>query len=427
VAAGCRAGHGGLGWRTTEPAGDSRRTPAGGRNLLYTRSAFFWEETNAAQPRRPLAIGCVLLAAGLAQRATASPAGASPDDAPYQSAKTCAECHETIHLYWSESAHAKSATDPAYLEALEDAVKGAASATAVRRECSSCHAPTSLVTGDVAAEQPITKEGVTCDFCHTVADVRMGAPDHPFVLDPGPVKRGPLDYAKSDFHQTAYSVLHKASPLLCASCHEWTNPLGVKVLSTWSEWREGPYPARGETCQECHMPLVPGESVGEGLTASRRVVNLHRMQGGSTASKLRSGLGLDVRTLSASATATQVEVVVRNRGVGHAVPGGLGHDELVLVVGVDAGGSGLANPHERVYRRVLLDAEGQPLVRVADLFQRAASIGEDSRIGPGQSRTERFTLPLPEGWRAVVARLEFRDTSRPGSEPVSILEERRGR
>ena len=40
---------------------------------------------------------------------------------------------------------------------------------------------------------------------------------------------------------------------LCAACHEYSNARGVPVLSTYSEWTSGPYPARGQTCQECHM------------------------------------------------------------------------------------------------------------------------------------------------------------------------------
>jgi len=367
--------------------------------------------------------------------AAAAPPGASPSQAPplvpepYTSARNCATCHKTIHLYWSESQHSRSASKPSYLEALRAAVEGASDKEAVRRGCAWCHAPTALVTGDYDLHRPITKEGVSCDFCHTVADVDLGKPDHPFDLKPGKVKRGPLEYAKVPFHETAYSTLHKASPLLCAACHEYTNALGVRVLSTYSEWKTGPYPARGETCQECHMPLVPGRTVREGLPSTPRRINLHRMVGGSEATRVRGGLELRIAALDIAGLSADVQVVVSNTGAGHAVPGGLSSKSLILAVGVETASGEMMHRGERVYRRELKDAQNRPLVSIADFFLKAASVGEDTRLKPRESRTERFTVPLPEGWKAIVARLEYRDASDPKAGPKTTLvtEVRRGR
>jgi hypothetical protein len=348
-------------------------------------------------------------------------AAAPPAPEPYTSARNCLTCHQTIHLYWSESQHSRSASKPSYLEALRAAVDGATDKDAVRRGCVWCHAPTALVTADYHLERPITKEGVTCDFCHTVADVDLEKPDHPFDLQPGKVKRGPLAYAKTPFHETAYSALHKASPLLCAACHEYTNGLGVRVLSTYSEWKTGPYPARGETCQECHMPLVPGRTVREGLSSTQRRINLHRMVGGSEATRVRGGLELRFAALDIAGPSADVQVVVANTGVGHAVPGGLSSKSLVLALGVEAASGELMHRGERVYRRELKDAQNRPLVSVPDLFLKAASVGEDTRLKPKESRTEHFTVPLPEGWKAIVARLEYRDLSDPKAGPKTTL------
>jgi hypothetical protein len=84
-------------------------------------------------------------------------------------------------------------------------------------------------------------------------------------------------------------------------------------------------------------------------------------------------------------------------------------------------------PRERVYHRTLLDAQGHALTTVPDLFLRAASVGEDTRIKPGEARTERFTLPLPEGAKAIVARLEYSDASDPKAGPkrTAVTEVRR--
>jgi hypothetical protein len=351
---------------------------------------------------------------------------AAPVEGTYGSAKTCASCHKTIYNYWSESAHAQSLDAP-YRDALAAAVGSATDKEAVRRGCVWCHAPTALATGDYELKQALTTEAITCDFCHTVADVDLGKPDHPFQIKPGKVKLGPFQYAKSPSHDTGYSPLHKASPLLCAACHEHRNAQGVPVLSTYSEWKDSPYPVRGMLCQECHMPLVPGDAVREGLGGTQRTINLHRMVGGSGYAQIRRGLELRIESLTRSSASADVQVVVTNARVGHAVPGGLSTKAIVLAVGVDTGSGELLHRRERVYRRDLLDADGRSLTSVPELFLRAASVGEDTRLKPQESRSERFTVPTPEGSKAIVVRLEYRDTSDPKAGPKATLvtEERR--
>lgn len=376
---------------------------------------------------RPRALSIAFATAAALTVAGAPRGEAAPAGGPYAPSKACSACHQTIYTYWSESAHARSASRPAYLEALGTAVEGAADKDAVRRGCVWCHAPTALVSGDYALAQPVTREGVNCDFCHTIAGVDLEKAGHPFELAPGKVKRGPLQYTKSPSHETEYSVLHKASPLLCASCHEAKSPLGGPVLSTYSEWKEGPYPSRGVTCQECHMPLVPGNTVREGIESStQRRINLHRMEGGSAASQLKRGLGLRIDSLTRTSVSADVQVVVTNAAVGHAVPGGLSSKALVLAVGVESPSGELLHRRERVFRREIKDGEGRSLVTVPDLFLKAASVGEDTRLKPKESRTERFTVPVSAEARAIVVRLEYRDASDPkaGLQTTLVTEER---
>lgn len=352
-------------------------------------------------------------------------AAATPAPGPYASAKECAACHQTIHKYWSESEHSRAATSPAFLASLAEATHGAADPGKARRDCVWCHAPTALTTGDYALEGAIAREGVSCDFCHTVADVDLRRPGNPFDLAPGRVKRGPMEYAKSPAHDSAYSLLHKSSAYLCASCHEYDNPLGVAVLSNYTEWAAGPYAARGQTCQECHMPLVPGDTVPEALGPTQRRINMHRMTGGSTTSRIDTGLTLRFGAVAVGAASADVEVVVTNTGVGHSAPGGLSTKSLVLAVGVDTGGAEMAHRRERVYRRELKDADGRVLTRTSDLFLKAASVGEDSRLRQKEARAERFTVPLPAGWKALVARLEYRDASDPAGPKTRLVTEQR--
>ena len=83
----------------------------------------------------------------VAQAPAAPVASTSPSTpgGPYASVKTCASCHKLIHQYWSESAHARSATSPAYLTGLEAAVAAASDKQAARVNCVWCHAPTVLL------------------------------------------------------------------------------------------------------------------------------------------------------------------------------------------------------------------------------------------------------------------------------------------
>jgi hypothetical protein len=375
----------------------------------------------------PIATRCsiavlLVLAAG---QVGAAPA-ASPAPGGYTSAKQCASCHRTIHKYWSESEHARAATSPLFLSTLGQAVSGAADPAAARRECVWCHAPTALVSGDWALEGALAREGVSCDFCHTVADVdlRRGG-GHPFELAPGRVKRGPMEFARTGAHESAYSLLHRSSALLCASCHEYKNGNGVAVLSTYGEWMGGPHASRGETCQECHMPLVPGDTVLETLKPTQRRINLHRITGGTTPSRVENGLDLSFGAVAIGADSADVEVVVTNTGVGHSAPGGLSTKSLVLSVGVDTGSADLTHRMERVYRRELKDRDGKVLAGVSDLFLKAASVGEDTRLKQKEARRERFTVPLPAAWKAVVARLEYRDASDPASPKTRLVTEKR--
>ena len=242
----------------------------------------------------------------------------------------------------------------------------------------------------------MTREGVTCDFCHTVADVDLAKRGHPFRLEPGPVKRGPLEFAKSPAHETAYSALHRTSPLLCAACHQYTNAQGVEVLSTYSEWKPSPYPERGETCQECHMPLVPGWSVAEGLDASRRRINLHRVEGGGSAGRLATGIDLRFQTRSSSGSPGRSRGGGGQPRRGSCGPGrpleqeprperGRRHrlgrsppSRATASIAASSGTTGAATSST-----------------VADLFLKARSVGKDTRLGAAGDPRRALHHPPP--------------------------------
>ncbi len=348
---------------------------------------------------------------------SAASESARPSEPLYTAAKRCGACHDVIYKAWSDSAHARSAESAAYRESLSRI-----SGPTARQGCVWCHAPTTLLTSDVGMEEPISREGVTCDFCHTVADVTMDAQGSPFVSRPGAVKRGPFDYAggRVQGHETAYSTLHRNNPLLCAACHEYRNAQGVAVLSNYSEWKASGYPARGVACQDCHMALVPGtRAAGAPPRSGLRVVNLHRLVGGSAVSQLARGLDLTIDSVARGSGSASVTVSVTNAAAGHSIPGGLASKSLILEVGVETADGRLELRQERIYRRELKDDRGSVLELVSDMFLKSASVGADTRIRPGESRVERLTVSVPQGARAIAARLAYRDASDPRQGPVT--------
>ena len=74
--------------------------------------------SGAASAARPAvaAVAPARAAAARAGRTTAARPG------PYTPASVCSSCHKAIHKYWSDSAHARSATGPVYLDALREVV-----------------------------------------------------------------------------------------------------------------------------------------------------------------------------------------------------------------------------------------------------------------------------------------------------------------
>src|SRR5262245_50697552 len=210
----------------------------------------------------PVALVLAVLAAGAAR-------GAPPKDTSrsmltpggFTSAEICAGCHKDIHAAWSESVHARSYTNPAFTAALQSVESGGKAGE--KAACLSCHAPTTLVSKNARADDPLVREGITCSFCHAVTRTKDRWSMDMFTVEPGQTMRGPFKYASSPGHETEYSPLHRTA-LLCAPCHQLINAKGVTVLGTYEEWKAGPWPRQGVQCQDCHMALVQG-SVAEDI------------------------------------------------------------------------------------------------------------------------------------------------------------------
>jgi hypothetical protein len=340
-------------------------------------------------------------------------------------AETCGVCHADIYKAWHDSVHARSFTDPIFQAALEKV--GGSEGKESRRICLSCHAPAVLVNSDYEAKEAVTREGIGCDFCHSVKAVELERRPTPFEIELGGVKRGPFEYLESPAHETAYSPLHRNSPLLCAACHEYKNEAGAKVLATYSEWSEGPYPAMGVACQSCHMAIVPGVRVQPGIAApqQQRIINLHRLVGGSSMSQLRRGMEASLREVRREGGGVLVKIEVRNVAAGHKVPTGLPTKQMKLVVRASQGGKDVFTA-ERVYSRVLVDKNGKQARTDEQVFFNSARVLSDTRLKPRESRVELFRFSAPPGELRLSAELHYQyrpfDVGEPVDEVIQKLE-----
>ncbi len=343
---------------------------------------------------------------GTVQAATPAPSALPKVNAKgYTSSEVCGKCHEDIHRTWKNSLHAMSLSDPVFDAAYWEAIK--LSKGAAKPLCLRCHAPTTRVTKDYDQRLPITEEGITCDFCHTIVAAEPLKASEPFTLRPGLTKWGPLREAESPVHKVRFSPLH-ATAELCGGCHEYLAKSGAELMGTYSEWRAGPYARQGVQCQSCHMPVGEGQVVRPDIKESARPINLHNIQGGHSPEQIRKAARVEVRDVVRTETGYRVTVTVENVGSGHMIPTGIPTRQLELVVQLRRGQAVLAE-QEVVFRKVVVDAEGNELKTDAEVLLRGVAIRSDNRIFPKEVREVSLAFPYdgPSGF-TVEAKLYYR-------------------
>lgn len=278
---------------------------------------------------------------------------------------------------WVESAHARASRSAAYRKSLD------AASDRLRTLCQTCHLP-SFAFGQPDESPSLPSEGVSCDGCHTLSAVKVGATQASMSFDPGSGKKyGPILGASGHyFHDMAYSVLHTRSDL-CAGCHHLTayevggQTRSIPVVTDYTDWlRYG----RGKTCQDCHMPSRGTEPVARG-SRPRPNVPGHTFPGAAALGKL---LRLEI-----SSKGRGGEVVAEfSHNAGHQLPSGyVDRRLLVRAEFFGAGGEKLAT-EERSYGIFLVDDSDKPAP-----FFRAARVKEDRRLVPGRPYRESFRIP----------------------------------
>ena len=308
---------------------------------------------------------------------------------PFVSSDVCRDCHADIHSYWKNSMHANSFNDPIFNTAYQKAIQLDEEA---KQLCLQCHAPVVLLNQDYDTEHDITREGVTCDFCHTITAISRQGDNFAYEFKLDRTRMGPLKEANSPIHESAYSELHTKSEF-CAGCHEFTNSVGVKLLGTYSEWKRSPYAAEGIQCQNCHMPMTEGLVVRPEVQKTTGGVNLHDLQGGHSVDKVKAAATVRIKEVQKFPGSVRISVDVTNKGSGHSIPTGTPSRELLLQVELlSVPENRLIEKKETCFKKTLIGANGQILEGDAEIMVGAKKLLSDNRIGPRETRTIHATF-----------------------------------
>ena len=217
--------------------------------------------------------------------------------------------------------------------------------------CAACHAPLAAIDnpyGTNPLELAGTQlEGISCDFCHKIVDVRSGQGS------PGPGQNMPgvLSYRFArppEGHQLftgpfddvapgedTWSPLQKESRY-CAPCHVgdfW----GVRIYNSYGEWLESPYSAgpTGKTCQDCHMPAGSADRFATaeagGCIRDPSGIGTHRMLGIRDGTFMQSAVSM-VAGAALEDGRINVHVEITNDNTGHHIPTDSPLRHLILVI-----------------------------------------------------------------------------------------------
>ncbi|NIQ00275.1 MAG: hypothetical protein GWM98_07410, partial [Nitrospinaceae bacterium] len=72
-------------------------------------------------------------------------------------------------------------------------------------------APIANLTYDFGLEEPLTHEGINCDYCHSISRVQQTNSEFTVEHQFGLLKQGPLQNVKSPVHETRHNPLYRQS------------------------------------------------------------------------------------------------------------------------------------------------------------------------------------------------------------------------
>jgi hypothetical protein len=206
----------------------------------------------------------------------------------FPSATTCAVCHPDQFREWSVSSHAYAQLSPVFNAMHSTIVKRTAGTNG--DFCIRCHTQVGMQQKEPVYmsnldRSPASREGITCIVCHRVnknygkvsgrtsiveGDVFepvYGPRDNSILKEvlaqPGKfkvvTKRGEPGRA---IHTDAVKFEPISTPAFCGSCHDVNLLNGFRLEEAFTQFKNTDASKRGETCQDCHMGLIPGKASG---------------------------------------------------------------------------------------------------------------------------------------------------------------------
>ncbi len=217
--------------------------------------------------------------------------------------------------------------------------------------CASCHTPMAAVddpynTNPLLVEG-VGKEGISCDFCHKILDVKLNnSTGNPNKNMPGVLSydlRRPFDghqFFSGPYDDVApgedvYSSIQKESQY-CAPCHFgifWDVP----IYNSFGEWLASPYnnKSNGRTCQDCHMPaglsnFIALEQEG-GMKRNPEKIHSHRMLGVEDIEFMKNAVTMNTNINNLDSIFI-VSVDIINDNTGHHIPTDSPLRQLILLI-----------------------------------------------------------------------------------------------
>ena len=242
----------------------------------------------------------------------------------FQTSDRCVACHNglttpsgediSIGFDWRPTMMANSSRDPYWQAGVRREITDhPESRAAIEEECSKCHMP--MARGEVFSHLPFDPEkpgdrlaadGVSCSLCHQIGKEKLGTRESfvgGFVIDPPAPDGYRAEYGPYEVDAGHARIMRSSSrgfrptegkhvrqSEVCATCHTlYTKALGPggKVVGElpeqvpYQEWLHSDYREK-QSCQSCHMPVVPGEvAITNVLGKPREGVSRHVFVGGN--------------------------------------------------------------------------------------------------------------------------------------------------
>ncbi len=290
--------------------------------------------------------------------------GTIPSDF-FMDSRLCGDCHKDIYQQWNSSVHHfASFNNQFYRKSIEymQSVAG----TKGSKWCAGCHDHALFFNGrfDTPVEQqmdsPEAQNGLGCVSCHSISHVDSTTGNGSFTIDYPPLHHLAssrnkylrlldtfLTYVEPEPHRKTFMkpfMRADNNSEFCSSCHKVhldvpvNNYRWIRGFNDYDNWqasgfghgaRSFYYPPKGQTCGDCHMPLVRSSDPGNrnGMVHSHRFaaantavayVNGDKTQLDATIANLKSGfISVDIFAASpVDKAAGQVEMVRRRTGEG---------------------------------------------------------------------------------------------------------------